>query len=64
MRFTTNVGTTDRLIRIVLGAALILMALTGTIGAWGWIGLVPLITAFVKVCPLYSILGIKTVKEA
>ncbi len=63
MQMTTNVGTVDRILRIVLGAALILLAVTGTIGVWGWIGVIPLGTAFVKFCPIYSILGIKTCKE-
>ena len=60
MKFTANVGSADRIIRIILGAALIGLALTGMIGAWGWIGVVPLITAFLKFCPAYSIFGLKT----
>lgn len=57
-----NVGTIDRVFRILLGLALIAMAVTNTapVGAWGWIGLVPLLTGFVSFCPLYSLLGIKT----
>jgi O-antigen ligase len=60
MTFTTNIGTADRMIRFVLGAVLIVLTLTGTIGLWGWIGIVPLATAFVKYCPAYSIFGIRT----
>lgn len=60
MTFTTNIGTTDRLIRFVVGVLLIVLAATGTVGLWGWIGVVPLLTAFVKYCPAYSILGIRT----
>lgn len=55
-----NVGGLDRTLRIVVGVALILMALTGTIGAWGWIGVVPLATGLMKTCPLYSIFGFST----
>ncbi len=60
MKFTANVGTADRAIRIILGIALIALAITGTIGAWGWIGIVPLVTAFLKFCPAYAIFGLKT----
>ncbi|WP_296228138.1 YgaP family membrane protein [Ralstonia sp. UBA689] len=56
----TNVGTVDRVIRIAIGLLLIGLAATGRIGVWGWIGVVPLITGLVRVCPAYSILGLKT----
>lgn len=55
-----NVGTVDRVIRIAVGLLLIGLAATGRIGVWGWIGVVPLITGFVRFCPAYSILGLKT----
>jgi hypothetical protein len=53
----TNVGTIDRILRVVLGLALIALTLTGTIGVWGWIGVVPLLTAAMGFCPLYTVLG-------
>ena len=56
----TNVGGIDRIARIVFGITLIALAATGTIGLWGWIGLVPLGTALVGFCPLYPLLGINT----
>ncbi len=52
-----NVGGIDRVLRIVIGLALIALTLTGAIGAWGWIGLVPLATAAMGFCPLYTVLG-------
>ncbi len=55
-----NVGTPDRIARIVIGVLLILLALTGTIGAWGWIGIVPLATGLFRFCPAYSLLGMNT----
>ncbi len=64
MQFTTNVGTVDRVLRIIVGVALIAMALTGVFSPWGWIGVVPLVTAFLKFCPAYSLLGIKTSSDA
>jgi hypothetical protein len=55
-----NVGGLDRIGRIVAGLVLLALALTGTIGAWGWIGLVPLATGAVGFCPLYPLLGLNT----
>ena len=62
----TNEGTIDRALRILAGLVLIALTLTGTIGVWGWIGVVPLFTAVVGWCPPYSLLGINTcsVKKA
>ncbi len=60
MELTTNIGSKDRIARIVLGALLVLLALTGTIGVWGWLGLIFLGTAFVKFCPIYKVLGMNT----
>lgn len=56
----TNEGTLDRAVRVVAGLALVALAATGTIGAWGWIGLVPIATGLVGVCPAYTLLGITT----
>jgi hypothetical protein len=55
-----NVGTIDRVIRIVVGAGLIGLAATGRIGVWGYIGIVPLATALFRFCPAYTLLGIRT----
>jgi hypothetical protein len=62
----TNVGSLDRIARVLIGLLLITLAAMGTIGMWGWIGIVPLATAAFSVCPLYSILGVSTcpVKKA
>ncbi|MGN6955334.1 YgaP family membrane protein, partial [Neisseria sp. P0015.S004] len=53
-----NLGTLDRVIRIVIGVALIAAAATGHIGWWGWLGIIPLGTALIGNCALYSLLGI------
>jgi hypothetical protein len=58
--FKTNVGTADRIARVVLGLVLIALTLTGTIGVWGWVGVVPLLTAALGNCPLYSVFGFST----
>lgn len=56
----TNVGGLDRILRAVLGIALIAMTLMGTIGVWGWLGVVLLGTAALGWCPPYQIFGINT----
>ena len=58
----SNVGGIDRVVRIVLGLVLLGLTLTGQIGAWGWIGIVPLATGALGWCPPYSLLGINTCK--
>ncbi len=55
-----NVGTIDRVIRIIAGLALIGLTLAGTIGVWGWIGIVPLATGIVRICPAYMPFGMST----
>lgn len=61
-----NVGGLDRTIRIAVGLALIAAAATGTIGLWGWVGVVPLMTGAMGWCPPYALLGLNTcsVKKA
>jgi hypothetical protein len=59
-----NVGTLDRILRIVVGLALIALAATGTVGAWAWIGVLPLGTGLFSWCPAYTLFGIKTCKTA
>jgi hypothetical protein len=56
----TNEGTLDRALRVLAGLALIGLAATGTVGAWGYLGVVPLLTGAVGFCPLYTVLGINT----
>ncbi len=55
-----NVGTIDRVLRIVAGLVLIALAATGTVGWWGWLGVIPLATGLFRLCPAYTLLGINT----
>lgn len=57
-----NTGTVDRALRVIVGLALIALAATHTIGVWGWIGIVPLLTGIFSFCPAYALLGINTCK--
>ncbi|WP_195822279.1 YgaP family membrane protein [Roseobacter sp. MH60115] len=63
MQLSRNLGTADRVIRLVGGAALVVLALMGTIGLWGWVGLVFVATAFVNFCPIYRLVGLKTCSD-
>ena len=60
-----NEGTLDRTIRVILGLVLLslLFFIHGSAKYWGLIGIIPLVTAFIGWCPLYSIFGIKTCKR-
>ena len=55
-----NIGSTDRIIRILAGLVLIGLAATGTVGWWGWLGVVLLATGAIGWCPPYAIFGINT----
>ncbi|MBB4843305.1 hypothetical protein HNP55_001824 [Paucibacter oligotrophus] len=58
--FKTNVGSLDRGVRIVAGIALLALAASGHIGAWGWLGIVPLLTGVFRFCPAYLPFGLST----
>jgi hypothetical protein len=59
-----NIGNTDRIARIILGVVLIALVFVGPKTAWGWIGLVPLLTGLVRWCPLYRLIGVNTCGKA
>ena len=55
-----NVGGIDRVLRIVVGLTLIAMAITGAVGAWGWIGVVLVATGLIGWCPAYLPFGLSS----
>ena len=57
-----NVGSLDKSVRIVIGLVLLSLVFVGPRTPWGWIGVLPLLTGFVGVCPLYVPFGIDTRK--
>jgi hypothetical protein len=59
-----NVGTVDRVLRIVAGVALIGLSIAGTIGPWGYFGILPLVTGLLRSCPAYALFGISTCASA
>ncbi len=59
-----NIGMLDRGLRIVAGLALVAFSSIGTVGIWGWIGVLPLATGLLGWCPSYTLFDIKTCKTA
>ncbi|MDF3124444.1 DUF2892 domain-containing protein [Rheinheimera sp. 1928-s] len=55
-----NVGGLDKIVRVSVGVVLITLAVLNMIGPWGWLGVIPVLTGVVGVCPLYSLLGINS----
>lgn len=55
-----NMGSIDRVLRIVVGLLLVVLTAAGTIGLWGWIGVVPLLTGAFGICPAYTLIGVNT----
>jgi hypothetical protein len=56
----TNEAGLDRLLRVLVGVVLLALVFVGPRTAWGWIGVVPLLTGIVGFCPLYRLFGIDT----
>jgi hypothetical protein len=64
MKFDVNVGKKDQMIRLGVGALLILLALVGVIGSWGYLlGLVGVATGFLRFCPGYKVLKMDTCEK-
>lgn len=57
---TCNVGTLDRALRVVVGAAILSLYFVGPQTPWALLGLVPIVTGLAGVCPAYSLLGLST----
>ncbi len=58
-----NIGAVDRILQIVVGIGLISLAFIVPTN-WGWIGVIPLITAFAGFCPAYRLIGVNTCSRA
>ena len=56
----SNVGGIDRVLRILVGLALISLVFIGPKVIWGWVGVVPLLTGIFKFCPAYKLIGVNT----
>lgn len=58
-----NENSADRLVRVVLGLALLALVFVGPRSMWGLVGVVPLLTGLIGSCPAYTLLGISTCKR-
>jgi hypothetical protein len=58
----TNIGSTERIIRIIGGAAIVSLAFVGPESPWAFLGVVPLLTGLLGWCPPYAMLGFSTCK--
>jgi hypothetical protein len=58
-----NVHNVERIIRIIIGLAIVSLVFIGPQSPWGWLGLVPLATGLLGWCPPYALLGINTCKK-
>lgn len=55
-----NVGTLDRILRVIVGLGILSLYFIGPQSPWALIGLVPLATAVIGFCPAYRLIGIRT----
>jgi hypothetical protein len=55
-----NEGNIDRVLRVIIGLAVISLVFAGPKTPWAWVGAIPLVTGLIGRCPLYSLLGINT----
>ena len=58
----SNENSFDRVVRVVIGLALLALAFVGPHSMWGIVGVVPLLTGLIGSCPAYTLLGISTCK--
>jgi len=58
-----NVSTIDRATRLILGVAVLSLVFLGPQTAWGYIGLIAVITALSGFCPLYRLFGVSSSKR-
>jgi len=55
-----NVGSIDKVLRVLVGVIALSLVFIGPQTAWGWVGVIPLMTGLVSFCPLYKVIGLKT----
>jgi hypothetical protein len=58
--FTSNINSIDKVLRIILGLGMLLLTITGPQTAWGYVGIVFIVTAFINFCPVYALFGFST----
>lgn len=58
-----NIGSVERAVRIIVGAAVLTLVFVGPQSAWGYLGIVPLATGLLGWCPPYALFGFSTCKQ-
>lgn len=58
--FHENIGPVDQWLRLSVGFVLLVLAGTGIVGPWGYLGVLAMLTAMVRYCPLYHVFGVHT----
>ena len=58
-----NIGTTDMVIRFIVGLFLLSLIFWGPKTLWGLVGVIPILAGAIRFCPLYPLLGINTCKK-
>ena len=56
-------GILTEFLRLALGVGLIALVFIGPKTAWGWIGLIPILTALTRICPVYSLMGLSSCRK-
>lgn len=59
-----NIGTIERVIRVVIGIGILTLAFVGVRSPWAYLGIIPLLTGIIGWCPPYALLGISTCRAA
>ena len=59
----TNIGKVERVVRVVAGVGILSLAFVGPQSAWGYLGVLPLLTGLLGWCPPYALLGVSTVSH-
>ncbi len=59
-----NIGNVERIVRIVVGIAILSLAFVGPRTPWAYLGIMPILSGLIGWCPPYALLGISTVRTA
>lgn len=60
---SVNIGTVERVVRVILGVAILSLTVIGPQSPWAYLGIIPILTGLSGWCPLYSVFGISTRKK-
>ena len=59
-----NIGKAERIVRVAVGLGVLSLAFVGPLAAWGYLGVLPLVTGLVGWCPPYALLGVAPVRTS